>query len=133
MSHARTIWEEGREPGGQLVALGLAVALTVAVVDLAVTDGVSLLFDLGFAVLCVALALLVAPRDFFVVGVLPPLLMLTVFVLLAFARPGAIPGAHDNAVQAVINGLSHHSVALFVGYALCLGCLAMRRKVASRR
>ncbi len=133
MSHARTIWEEGDEPGRQLVALGLAVALTVAVIDLALTDRVSLLFDLGFAVLCVALALLVAPRDFFVVGVLPPLLMLTVFVVLALARPEAIPGTHHNAVQAIVNGLSHHSVALFVGYALCLGCLAVRRKVAARR
>jgi hypothetical protein len=133
MSHARTIWEEGHEPGRQVVALGVAVSLSAAVVDVLVTDRIGILFDLVFAALCVVLALAVAPADLFTVGVLPPLLMLTVFALLALTRPTAIAHPDDGVVQAVISGLGTHSGALFVGYALCLGCLAMRRRVVGSR
>ena len=52
MSQARTLWEEGREPGYQIVALGLAVALTVATLDLARADRVTSLFDVVFVVVC---------------------------------------------------------------------------------
>lgn len=128
MTHARTIWEEGHEPGRQVAVLGAALALTAAVVDLVVAQRVGWGFDLIFVVLCIALALLVAPRDFFVVGVLPPLLMLMVFVLVAIADPGAIARPDDNLVQAVIAGLATHSLALCLGYGLCLGCLAVRRR-----
>ena len=31
MSHTRAVWDEGREPGRAVVALGVAVALTVIV------------------------------------------------------------------------------------------------------
>ena len=82
VTQARTLWEEGREPGRQVVALGVAVALTVVIVDLALVGRVSLFFDLCFVVLCIGLALAVRPTDFFVVGVLPPLIMVGVFTLL---------------------------------------------------
>ncbi len=124
----RTLWEEGREPGRQVVALGLALALTVVVADVTLTGRVGWLFDISFVLVCVALALLVRPRDFFTVGVLPPLIMLTVFTLLAVLHPGTIAQPDDGAVQAVVSGLSRHSVALVVGYLLCLGCLAVRHR-----
>ena len=129
MSQTRTLWEEGREPGRQVVALGLAVALTAVVVDLVLAGRVSLFFDLCFVALCVALALAVRPRDFFTVGVLPPMLMLAVFTLLGLTRPAMIANADDGVVQAVVSGLSHHSGALLVGYALCLVCLGVRQRV----
>ncbi len=129
MSQTRTLWEEGREPGRQVVALGLAVALTAVVVDLGLVGRVSLFFDLCFVALCVALALSVRPTDFFTVGVLPPMLMLAVFTLLGLTRPGMIANADDGVVQAVVSGLSHHSGALLVGYALCLVCLGVRQRV----
>ncbi|WP_036555308.1 DUF6542 domain-containing protein [Nocardioides insulae] len=133
MAHARTIWEEGRESGSQVVALGLAVSFSAAGADLLLYDRIGLIFDVVFVLLCVALALLVAPQALFTVGVLPPLLMLATFTLLGFTRPDAIAHPDDGVVQAVVSGLGTHSVALFVGYALCLACLAMRRRVAEQR
>lgn len=132
MSQSRTLWEEGHEPGRQVVALGLAVALTVAVLDLLIFDQVSLLFDICFVLLCVGLALLVRPRDFFTVGVLPPLIMVVVFALLGATRPEVIADKSDGVVQAVISGLSHHSGALVVGYLLCLATLAVRQHVLAQ-
>jgi Na+-transporting NADH:ubiquinone oxidoreductase subunit NqrD len=129
----RTIWEEGHEPGREMVALGVALALTAAAVDLMVTDRVGVLFDLGFVALCAGLALAVRRADFFAVGVLPPLLMLSTFLLLAMSRAEAIARAHDSAVQAVVSGLAHHSLALGVGYALALVVLAVRHRVARLR
>jgi len=79
--------------------------------------------------MCVAVALAVRPTDFFTVGVLPPLLMVGVFTLLGLTRPGVIADPRDGVIQAVVSGLSHHSVALVVGYLLCLGCLALRQRL----
>jgi len=112
-----------------MVVLGVAVSLTVAVLDLIVTGGLSLLFDLVYVALCVALALRVRPADFFTVGVLPPLLMLGTFWLLGLITPGSIAGSGDGTVLAVLTGLADHSGALVIGYALCLACLAIRRSV----
>ena len=130
---SRTLWEEGREPGREMVALGVALALTAAALDLLLTGQVGLLFDLGFAALCVALALAVRPRDFFTVGVLPPLLMLATFLLLAMSRSEAIAKPGDGVVQAVVSGLSHHSLGLVVSYALALGVLFVRQQVTHVR
>lgn len=130
VTHARTLWEEGREPGRQVVALGVAVTLSVVVLDVLLVGRVSLFFDLCFVALCFGLALAVRPSDFFVVGVLPPLIMLGVFVLLALTEPGSIADPDDSPVQAVVTGLSHHSAALVAGYVLCLGTLAVRQRVA---
>ena len=90
MSQRRTLWEEGREPGRQVVALGVALALTAVVLDLALSGSVGLLFDVVFVLGCVAMALAVRPSDFFTVGVLPPLLMTGIFVLVGITRPDAI-------------------------------------------
>ena len=130
MTRARTIWEEGREPGRRVVVLCVALALTAAALDLLITGRLGVLFDVIFALTCLAVALLVHPRDFFVVGVLPPLVMVGVFLLLSLTRVEAIARSDDGVVQAVVTGLGRHSIALFVGYGLTLGCLAMRRRVA---
>lgn len=132
MTRATTIWEEGREPGSRVVALAAALVLTATVLDVAISAPLGLIFDLGFVALSLAAALMVRPPDMFTVGVLPPLLMVGDFLLLALTRTASIAQPGDGVVQAVISGLSHHSVALFVGYALCLGALAMRRHVEHR-
>ena len=116
-----------------MVALGLALALTVAALDLVVTNHVGLLFDLGFVVVCLALALLVHPRDFFTVGVLPPLLMLATIWLLAVTRAESVARAGDGLAQAVISGLSHHSLGLVVAYLSCLAVLVIRVRVRVQR
>lgn len=126
MSEARTLWEEGHEPGRQVVALGLALALTVVVIEVAVSGRVGLVFDVAFVVVCLTVAMLVRPADFFTAGVLPPLVMLVVFVLVAVSYPGALSSGDAGLVSTVANGLADHAVALGVGYAGCLLCLAIR-------
>jgi hypothetical protein len=76
---------------------------------------------------CVASALLVRPRDFFTVGVLPPLLLGATVVALAFVDRSAVARADDAAAQAVVSGLAHHAVALSVGYGLTLAVIALRQ------
>ena len=98
-----------------------------------VATSLELLFDLTFVVVCVAVALLVRHEDFFTVGVLPPLLMLSTFLLLAMSRSEAIAGDGDGMLQAVVSGLAHHSVALVLAYALALATLVLRRRVAGLR
>jgi hypothetical protein len=113
-----------------MVALGLALTLTVAVLDVGIGGRVGLFFDLAFVAVCLTLAMLVRPEDFFTVGVLPPLIMLVVFVLVGVSHRIAIAPDGDGLVRAVITGLSHHAVALAIGYAGCLLCLAVRDQVA---
>jgi uncharacterized protein DUF6542 len=131
-AHARTVWEEGREPGRQVVALGAAIALTAVAIDVVATGGIGLFFDLVFVPLCLWLALDVRLDDFFTVGVLPPLLMAGVFVLVGVGRPEALGERGDGFVQAVISGLPHHSEALLLGYALSLAVLMIRHRVLSQ-
>lgn len=127
---SHTLWEEGRAPAHEMVALGVAVLLTASAVELLVGAAViGWLFDLAFVALALALALLVRPRDFFTVGVLPPLLMVGVFAMLGATRPSALADPGDGVVQVVVTGLADHSLALVVGYALCLLALAARNQV----
>jgi hypothetical protein len=121
------LWEEGRRPGGQVAALTLVASLAVAWGNLALTSRLTLFFDLTFVVLCLMAALAVRPRDFFVVGVLPPVaLLITIAVLATLARP-SVADEGDSLVQAVVSGLAHHAGALVAGYALALGILALRQ------
>lgn len=122
-----SLWEEGRRPGAQVVALTTLVAVAVAWLNLALTGRLSLFFDLAFVLLCVVAALTVRPRDFFAVGVLPPLLMLGVVTMLAGARRAAVADEVDSLVQAVVSGLAHHAGGLVAGYAAVLGVLALRQ------
>ena len=113
-----------------MVALGFALTLTVVVLDIALGGRVGLLSDLGFVAVCLTVALLVRPADFFTVGALPPLIMLVVFVLVGASDRGAVGRDGDSLPQAVVSGLSQHAVALGVGYAACLLCLAVRDQFA---
>ena len=126
--NARTVWADGVEPGPQAVALGVASALTIVALDLLLVGEVSFFFDLCFVVLCLGLALVVRPHDFFTVGVLPPLMLLGIFTLLGLVAPDTIADKGDGVVQAVVSGLVHHSGALVAGYAVCLITLALRQR-----
>ena len=128
----RTLWEEGHESGRQVALLGVALALTVAVLDLLVFEQFTALFDISFVLLCVGLALLVRPADFFTVGVLPPLLMVGVLALVGGTRPELVADPGDGIVQAVVSGLSQHAGALITGYLLSLAVLAIRHRVITR-
>ena len=113
-----------------MVALGLALTLSIVALDVGIGGRVGLFFDIAFVAVCLALALLVRPEDFFTVGVLPPLIMLAVFVVVGISHRVAIARDGDGLAQAVITGLSQHAVALGVGYAACLLCLVVRDQYA---
>jgi ATP/ADP translocase len=110
-----------------VVTLSLLAALALAGLNLLFTGQLSLFFDLTFVVLCLVAALAVRPRDFFAVGVLPPLLMLATVVLLASFARTAVAEEVDGLAQAVVSGLAHHAGALVAGYALALVVLALRQ------
>ncbi len=123
----KTLWEEGRHPGRLIRTIVAVVLLTVALVESLALDRLGLVFDATFVVVCVLAALGVRPRDFFVIGVLPPLAMLgTVGVLVAVDRT-AIAEQGDGIFQALVSGLAHHAGALVVGYSLTLVILALRQ------
>jgi len=108
-----------------------ACALLVAV-DLGVSGGLGRTFDLGFVLLCLAIALAIRPDEFFSVGVLPPMLLLGVCGILGVVHRSAIAPADDGIVQAVISGLAHHSGGLLVAHGGLLAVLAIRTRVLSR-
>jgi hypothetical protein len=124
--HAEAFWEAGHEPGRQVVSLGVAVTLTAVSIDVALVGRLTLFFDLCFVVMCLGLAALVRRRDFYLVALLPPLLMTTVFGFVALVARSAVADPRDSLLQAVVSGVATHGVALFVGYAICLGWLAWR-------
>ena len=124
------LWD-GHTRGGEVAALATALTLTVATVEVTLVGHLRLFFDLCFVVICLVSALKVRHRDFFTVGVLPPLLMFGTMVIVALNGPKVIATPHDGMVQAVITGLAHHSLALFAGYAVCLITLLVRQRTAA--
>lgn len=132
MTRARTIWEEGTEPGRQVVLLGAAATLTIAVVNLLISGELTWVFDVLFVILSVILALRVHPRDFLTIAMLPPILMIVSFFVLAIAGPGSIAQSGDGVVQALVTGLTHHAGALAAGFVLCLLCLGIRQRFLAR-
>ncbi len=129
---APTLWEEGRWPGSRVTRFAIFASVLLVATDLAVSSDLGLLFDTGFVLLCMMIALAIKPTDFFAVGVLPPMLLLGLFVVLGVIDRGSIAPADDSLIQAVISGLAHHSGSLLVGYTLALAILAIRSRVLRR-
>ena len=126
MTQADTRWQAGREPGLQVVSLGVALTLTAVALDVLLVGSLTLFFDLCFVALCLGLAALVQREDFYLVALLPPVLMVVVFGFVAVVARDAIADPRDSLLQAVVSGVATHGVALFVGYAVCLGWLGWR-------
>lgn len=126
VTQAEAFWEVGREPGRQVVSLGVALTLTAVSIDVLLVGRLTLFFDLCFMALCLGLAALVRRRDFYLVALLPPVLMTVVFTFVALVARGAVADPSDSVLQAVVSGVATHGIALFVGYALCLGWLGWR-------
>lgn len=119
--------------GSRITRLAVLGGLVVLALDLTLFGRPTLIFDVGFVLICVGAALSVRPRDFFRVGVLPPLLLLGFITLVALVHREWIADAGDGLVQAVVSGLAHRAGALLTGYLLALGVLAMRQRVRTRR
>ena len=126
MIQAERWWVVGQEPARQVVSLGVAVTLTAVSIDVLLVGRLSLFFDLSFMALCLGLAALVRRQDFFFVALLPPLLLTAVFGFIALVARDAVADPRDSLLQAVVSGVATHGIALFVGYALCLGWLGWR-------
>jgi hypothetical protein len=122
----------GDTSGSEVVALCSALVLTAATVEITMVGHLRLFFDLCFVLICLAAAVMVRSRDFFSVGVLPPLLMFGTMVIVALNGPTVIATPHDGFIQAVVTGLAHHSLGLFSGYAVCLGVLLARQRFGER-
>lgn len=127
------MWEEGRWSGTRVTRFSTFASVLLVLTDLVVSSNLGLIFDTGYVILCMAIALAIRPADFFAVGVLPPMLLLGLFAVLGVVDRGSIAAADDSLIQAVISGLAHHSGPLLVGYALALGVLAIRSRVMRRR
>jgi hypothetical protein len=123
----RTLWTEGRHRGRLVANAAGAALVATAAADLLLNRRLTLVFDVVFVLVCTGAALAVRPRDFFVVGVLPPLLMLALLAVLVATARGLVADGRDGAVQAVVSALAHRAGALVVGYALTLGVLALRQ------
>jgi hypothetical protein len=126
------VWEEGRWSGSRVTRFSVFACLLLVAVDLGVSADLGGIFDGGFIVLCVAMALAIRPQDFFHVGVLPPMLLLGLCFILSIVDRGAIAPNGDSLVQAIISGLAHHSGPLLAGYGLALVVLAIRARVIRR-
>lgn len=111
----------------------MVALLAVTLVNLLLTNSIGVVFDVAFVLICLGAALWVHPRDFFSVGVLPPLLLGFTVVVLAMVDRAAVARADDAFVQAVVSGLAHHSLALVVGYGLTLAVLALRQVALRHR
>lgn len=131
VNRVHALWEAGSERGHQVVALGAALSLTAVFLDVWLVGRLTIFFDLCFVALCLGLAALVRRQDFFLVALLPPLLMVAVFAFVSLVARDAVADPRDNLVQAVVSGVATHGVALFAGYALCLGWLAWRLRPES--
>jgi hypothetical protein len=129
---APTLWEEGRWSGRRVTRFSMLVSALLVAAEIVAAGRLERIFDSGFIVLCVGMALAIRPQDFFRVGVLPPMLLLAVCVGLGIGRRDAIAAADDGFVQSVISGLAHHSGPLLAGYALALAVLGIRSRVARR-
>lgn len=113
-------------------AASFALLLT-ALAHLALGAGLGLVFDLLFVALCVGAALWVHPRDFFTVGVLPPILLAVTVFLLALVDRDTVARADDSLVQAVVSGLAHRAIGLAIGYGLALAVLGLRQVALRNR
>jgi hypothetical protein len=116
-------------PARGIVLASVLAAGGCAAVDLALTNGITLFFDLCFIVVCLVSAMAVRRRDFFTTGVLPPLLFAAVVACIAVRNPGAF--VHVGGMsKAFLAGLAQHAAALVTGYAIALTVLAARVSAA---
>ena len=119
--------------GSRVTRLAVLAGVLVLAVDLAINGHPTIVFDIGFVLICVGAALAVRPRDFFAIGVLPPLLLLSLMTLVALVHRAWVGSPGDGLLQAVVSGLAHRASALLTAYLLTLAVLAIRHQVIARR
>ncbi len=112
-------------PGrGVVLVTGIFTALT-AVLDFALTGGLSYFFDLTFVVICLVGAMAVRGHDLFTTGVLAPLAFGTTVLMVAVLAPETFV-AQAGISQVFLTGLTSHAGALVFGYGAALVTVAGR-------
>ncbi len=122
-----TLWMQGHHPGRLVLRATSLILLAALGLNHVTTGRMGLGFDLAFVAACAVIALWVRPRDFFMIGVFPPIFLGVVVIVLGVADPGSVARASDNAGQAVVSGLAHQAQTLVVGYGLTLAIIALRQ------
>lgn len=106
-------------PGRGLVWTSLLALGGFAGLDLALTDEISIFFDLCFIVVCLVAAMAVVRHDLFLAGVLPPLVFAAVIGVVAAVAPATFADI-GGLSKAFFSGLAEHAGALVTGYAVAL-------------
>jgi hypothetical protein len=117
-------------PGRGICLLTIVAAGGCAVLDLALTRGITLFFDLCFVTICLIAAMSVRRRDLFTTGVMPPLIFAAVVGVVAALSPGTFV-AFGGASKAFMTGLAQHAPGLVAGYAVAL--LTVGSRVSASR
>jgi Domain of unknown function (DUF6542) len=132
--HAETDTEPGRVgeytampgiPGRGVCLLTLVTLGGCAAVDLALTRGITMFFDLCFVTVCLVASMSVRRRDLFTTGVLPPLVFAAVVGVVAVLSPGTFV-QFGGAFKAFMTGLAAHASGLVAGYAVALVTVGSR-------
>lgn len=113
-----------------VVTVSAACVLGAAAVQLLLTDALGLFFGACFVLTSITAALVVRTDGFFVVGVLPPLLLIGVLTTVGVADPSAIdaPGLAEDAglLQRVIAGIVSQAGALVIGHGAAIAVIGLR-------
>lgn len=119
--------------GSRVLRLAALAGVLFLALDLGIHRHPSYVFDIGFVLVCVGAALAVRPRDFFGIGVLPPLLLLGLMAVPALLHPAWVGHQGDGVLQALVSGLAHRATGLLTAYLLTLAVLGIRQQVRRRR
>jgi hypothetical protein len=112
-----------------VVVLGTALLCAATALQVWLTSSLGVFFSICFVLTVLTTTLLVRSDGFFVVGVLPPLLMLALLTAVAYWAPTHIDApvpASAGIVQLVIAGLVAHATPLVVAHLAALGIIAAR-------
>jgi hypothetical protein len=112
-------------PGRGVIVVSTLATAGTAILDFALTGGLSFFFDLTFVVICLVAAMAVRGHDLFTAGVLPPIAFgLTMAVVAVIAPDTFTTGAGVG--QVFLTGLTAHAGALVFGYGIALLTVAAR-------
>ncbi|MBA2445483.1 MAG: hypothetical protein H0V49_09145 [Nocardioidaceae bacterium] len=105
--------------GRRVVLISGLATVGCAGLNLALTDRLTIFFDLCFIVVALTSAMSVRRRDLFTAGVLPPLLFAAVVGGIALVAPQTF-SATGGVLQAFLTGLATHAVGLAAAYGVAL-------------
>lgn len=119
-----------------VVVLGIALLSGATALQVWLTDSLGWFFAICFVLTVLTTTLLVRSDGFFVVGVLPPLLLLALLTGVAIATPAHIDApvpATAGVVQLVIAGLVAHATPLALAHLSALAIIAARVRATPPR